>query len=108
MVETGMNQELTSAQRDCLEVWDKDHCVLAGAGSGKTRMLVSRFVTLVTEKGYQPRDFLAITFTERAAREMKERVIKAFQEQGREKERQEAEAAAISTIHSFCTSVLRR
>lgn len=103
-----MNQELTPAQRDCLEVWDKDHCVLAGAGSGKTRMLVSRFVTLVTEKGYKPQDLLAITFTERAAREMKERVIKAFQEQGREKERQEAEAAAISTIHSFCTSVLRR
>ena len=72
--------------------------VLAGAGSGKTRVLTNRILYLVQQCGVQPSQILAITFTNKAANEMKRRLY-------------EFDCAAqymhISTIHSFCASVLR-
>jgi ATP-dependent helicase/nuclease subunit A len=81
--------------------------VSAGAGSGKTTVLVERFLNFVTADGVSPLNILAITYTERAAAEMKERIIRRFEERGDESNRRRAEAAYISTIHGFCARILR-
>jgi len=79
----------------------------ANAGSGKTSVLVERFVRSVLEDGVRPSRILAITFTERAAGELRARVRERFVELGRRDEARETEAAWISTIHGFCARVLR-
>lgn len=79
----------------------------ANAGSGKTSVLVERFVRSVLEDGVRPARILAITFTERAAGELRARVRERFVELGRRDEARETEAAWVSTIHGFCTRVLR-
>jgi ATP-dependent helicase/nuclease subunit A len=78
----------------------------AGAGSGKTTVLVERFLSLVTE-GVSPLEILAVTFTEKAAAEMKERLIARFEAEGDEVNRRRTEAAYISTIHGLCARLLR-
>jgi ATP-dependent exoDNAse (exonuclease V) beta subunit len=79
----------------------------ANAGSGKTSVLVERFVRSVLKDGVRPSRILAITFTERAAGELRARVRDRFVELGRRDEARETEAAWISTIHGFCARVLR-
>lgn len=79
----------------------------AGAGSGKTTVLVERFLNFVTNDSVSPLSILAITYTEKAAAEMKERIIRRFEESGDELNRRRAEAAYISTIHGFCARLLR-
>ncbi|HWI09376.1 MAG TPA: UvrD-helicase domain-containing protein [Solirubrobacteraceae bacterium] len=79
----------------------------ANAGSGKTSVLVERFVRSVLEDGVRPARILAITFTERAAGELRARVRQRFVELGRRDEARATEAAWVSTIHGFCTRVLR-
>jgi len=79
----------------------------ANAGSGKTSVLVERFVRSVLEDGVTPSRILAITFTERAAGELRARVRQRFVELGRRDCARETEAAWVSTIHGFCTRVLR-
>ena len=81
--------------------------VSAGAGSGKTRVLVERFIDLVQRDSVSPLEILAITFTEKAAAEMKERIVRRFEERGDVANRRQAEAAYISTIHGFCSRILR-
>ncbi len=71
--------------------------VLAGAGSGKTRVLTSRIAYLVEEKGVSPRAILAITFTNKAANEMKERLSRILDVSG----------MWVCTIHSMCVRILR-
>jgi ATP-dependent helicase/nuclease subunit A len=78
----------------------------AGAGSGKTTVLVERFLSLVDE-GCAPPEILAVTFTEKAAAEMKERIVRRFEERGDEANRRLTEAAYISTIHGLCARLLR-
>ena len=72
--------------------------VLAGAGSGKTRVLTSRIAYLVAEKRVPPEGILAITFTNKAANEMKERIGKIV----------DARKMWVCTIHSMCVRILRR
>lgn len=72
--------------------------VLAGAGSGKTRVLTSRIAYIVEEKGVYPSSVLAITFTNKAAKEMQQRLSLMIDN---------AESMWICTIHSMCVRILR-
>ncbi len=79
----------------------------AGAGSGKTSVLVERFVRAVREDGVAPGRILAITFTERAAGELRERVRTRLLDFGERDSARDAEAANVSTFHAFCARLLR-
>jgi DNA helicase-2/ATP-dependent DNA helicase PcrA len=72
--------------------------VIAGAGSGKTRVLTSRIAYLVMEKGVSPYNIMAITFTNKAANEMKERLVSIIGD---------VSGMWVSTIHSMCVKILR-
>jgi ATP-dependent helicase/nuclease subunit A len=98
---------LTAEQERAVQRRDGSLMVRAGAGTGKTTVLVERFVRAVVRDGAPVEDILAITFTEKAASEMKARVRRRFLELGRREEARAAEAAWISTIHGFCSRVLR-
>ena len=74
--------------------------ILAGAGSGKTRVLTHRIACLIEEKGVKPWNIMAITFTNKAAGEMKERVEKTVSFG--------ADSIWVSTFHSSCVRILRR
>ncbi len=101
---------LTPSQQDALNI-ENHVCVTAGAGSGKTTVLVERYLKILREGNVTPRKIVAITFTEKAAAEMKDRVIKRLSEEEdagtREKFLEQMNSAHISTIHAFCSSILR-
>ncbi len=88
-------------------------CVTAGAGSGKTTVLVERYLKILHEADASPREIVAITFTEKAATEMKERIIERLNEldsrkfHNRSKFQEQMTTAPISTIHAFCSRILR-
>ncbi|MCO5576836.1 hypothetical protein L7F22_030656 [Adiantum nelumboides] len=75
--------------------------ILAGPGSGKTRVLVSRVAWLILEKKISPRDMVVVTFTNKAANEMKERLLKLI---GKER----TENLILGTFHATCARYLRR
>ena len=79
----------------------------ATAGSGKTSVLVERFVRFAREDAVDPRRILAITFTDKAAGELRRRIRERFLELGDRPRARAAEAAHVSTIHAFCARVLR-
>ena len=100
-------RELTEEQRRAVERRDGSLLVRAGAGTGKTTVLVERFVQAVTEDGIEVEQVLAITFTEKAAAEMRTRVRRRFLELGLRDDARAAESAWISTIHGLCARILR-
>ena len=79
----------------------------AAAGSGKTSVLVERFVRAVREDGIAPARILAITFTERAAGELRARVRARLLELGDREAARDTEAAFVGTFHGFCARLLR-
>ncbi len=79
----------------------------AGAGSGKTSVLVERFVRAVREDGLAPARILAITFTERAAGELRARIRARLLELGEREAARDTEGAPIGTFHGFCARLLR-
>lgn len=97
----------TADQRRAIATAGRDVCVVAGAGSGKTFVLTERIVGRVLSGEVELPQVLAITFTEKAAAEMKERLAKALLDRGRATAREDVEAAAVSTIHAFCARILR-
>ena len=92
-------QKLNDAQMAAVTAPLAPALVLAGAGSGKTRVLTNRILYLVQECGVSPSEILAITFTNKAANEMKRRLFNFDCH---------AEYMHVSTIHSFCATVLRQ
>jgi ATP-dependent exoDNAse (exonuclease V) beta subunit len=98
---------LTDEQARAVDRRDGSLLVRAGAGTGKTTVLVERFVCAVSEDGVGVEQVLAITFTEKAAAEMKTRVRRRFLELGRREDARAAESAWVSTIHGLCSRVLR-
>ena len=100
-------RQLTEEQRRAVERRDGQLLVRAGAGTGKTTVLVERFVEAVTVDGADVDQVLAITFTEKAAAEMKSRVRRRFLELGRREDARAAESAWVSTIHALCARILR-
>jgi ATP-dependent helicase/nuclease subunit A len=90
-----------------VRLFDRNFCVFAAAGSGKTSLLVERFMWAVTREGIEPEKILAITFTEKAAAEMKTRLVRECEKRKQVDLRRRIENAAVSTIHGFCARVLR-
>ncbi len=97
--------KLSAEQQRAVEREGQEVCVVAGPGSGKTRVLTERFAWLVEERNVDPARILAITFTEKAAIEIKQRLVKRFA--ARADVRESVERAWVSTIHGFCARLLR-
>ncbi len=101
---------LTPNQEKALTL-NRHVCVTAGAGSGKTTILVERYLKILTETGATPREIVAITFTEKAAAEMKARITERLDAlnvfPGKASLQEQMATVPISTIHAFCSSLLR-
>ncbi|HET9124941.1 MAG TPA: UvrD-helicase domain-containing protein [Solirubrobacteraceae bacterium] len=97
----------TDEQRRAIDRRRGDLLLDAAAGSGKTAVLVERFVRSVLEDGVEVGAILAITFTEKAAAELRERIRGRLNELGAPEAARATEGAFISTIHGFCARVLR-
>ena len=92
--------DLNPAQQEAVAHRGSPLLIVAGAGSGKTRVLTQRIAHLIRDGGVRPSEILAITFTNKAAREMQERVAALVGPASR--------AMWVMTFHSACVRILRR
>ena len=106
-VASGEVRALTDEQREAVGRRAESLLLSAAAGSGKTSVLVERFVAAVRDDGVAPGRILAITFTERAAGELRDRVRERLLELGDRQAARDTEAAFVGTFHGFCARMLR-
>jgi ATP-dependent DNA helicase Rep len=93
---------MNAPQREAVKYMDGPCLVLAGAGSGKTRVITQKIAHLIEECGYEAKNIAAVTFTNKAAAEMQERIAKLL------KEPKEAKNLTVCTFHSLGVQILRR
>ena len=93
---------LNPEQRAAVQHTDGPLLILAGAGSGKTRVIAHRIAFLIAERGVAPWNILAVTFTNKAAQEMRQRVQRLLRDQ------QLSSMPLVSTFHSLCVRILRQ
>ncbi len=99
-----MLEKLNPSQKEAVCKTEGPVLIIAGAGSGKTRALTHRVAYLIEEKNINPRNILAVTFTNKAANEMKERIISLLKEAGSKN----TSLPVTGTFHSICVRILRR
>ena len=92
-------KSLNKTQREAVEAIDGPVLIFAGAGSGKTRVLTHKLYYLVNEGLFKPEEILAVTFTNKAAKEMKDRVLKLLKTSDLD--------LSMGTFHSVCARILR-
>ena len=99
MAPTNILDELSPRQREAVQHENGPLLIVAGPGSGKTRVMAHRVAYLITERDVAPWRILAVTFTNKAARELRERCNSLVPES--------ADSLQVRTFHSFCAQVLR-
>jgi DNA helicase-2/ATP-dependent DNA helicase PcrA len=99
---TDFLSSLNEQQSEAVLINEGPLLILAGAGSGKTRVIAHRIAYLIAEKGVAPWNILAVTFTNKAAQEMRQRVQRLLRDQ------ELSSAPLVSTFHSLCVRILRQ
>lgn len=109
---------LNNYQQKAVDEFDHDLLLLAGAGTGKTRVLTEKYLRLIIDKGFEPKRIVAITFTQKAALEMRGRISEAMNQRYKEalnlseknfweRHLKSLEDAYIGTFHGLCGNILR-
>ncbi|NOR44003.1 MAG: AAA family ATPase, partial [Candidatus Delongbacteria bacterium] len=92
--------KLNSKQQEAVNHIDGPLLIIAGAGSGKTRVLVERIANIILSKKADPNGIVAVTFTNKAAKELKSRIIQRVGDFGK--------MTIAGTFHSICAGILRK